>query len=77
MTWSTKPRTPSSPCIGRKSRIRTGAAADAHYIADLVVRGLAQASDAKRVSSLLDILDRLVGLGGYGVDRAIESADRA
>ncbi len=59
------------------SDIRTGAAADAHYIADLVVRGLAQASDAKRVSSLLDILDRLVELGGYGVDRAIESADRA
>ncbi|TCK59267.1 hypothetical protein EDF27_3790 [Curtobacterium sp. PhB136] len=59
------------------SDIRTGAAADAHYIADLVVRGLAQATDAKRVSSLLDILDRLVELGGYGVDRAIESVDRA
>jgi hypothetical protein len=59
------------------SDIRNGAAADAHYIADLVVRGLAQATDAKRVSSLLDILDRLVELGGYGVDRAIESADRS
>jgi hypothetical protein len=56
--------------------IRTGAAGDAHYIADLVVRGLAQALDKKRISALLDILDRLVELGVYGVDRAIEHAER-
>lgn len=43
--------------------LRTGAAGDAHYIADLVVRGLAQTRDKKRVSGLLDILDRLVELG--------------
>jgi len=56
--------------------IRTGAAGDAHHIASLVVRGLAQARDDRRVSALLDILDRLVELGVYGVDRAIEHAER-
>ncbi|WP_369374494.1 hypothetical protein AB1046_09055 [Promicromonospora sp. Populi] len=56
--------------------IRTGAAGDAHYISELVVRGLAQTRDRKRVSALLDILDRLVELGVYGVDRAIEHAER-
>lgn len=56
--------------------LRTGAAGDAHYIADLIVRGLAQARDKKRVSALLDILDRLVELGVYGVDRAIEQVER-
>ena len=57
--------------------LRTGAAGDAHYIADLVVRGLAQTRDKQRVSALLDILDRLVELGVYGVDRAIEQVERA
>ncbi|MGN7251434.1 MULTISPECIES: hypothetical protein [unclassified Arthrobacter] len=56
--------------------IRTGAAGDSHYIADLVVRGLAQALDKKRISALLDILDRMLELGVYGVDRAIEQAER-
>ena len=56
--------------------IRTGAAGDAHYISDLVVRGLAQTRDRKRVSALLDVLDRLIELGVYGVDRAIEHAER-
>jgi hypothetical protein len=57
--------------------IRTGAAGGAHYISDLVVRGLAQTRDKKRVSALLDILDRLVELGVYGVNQAIEHAERA
>jgi len=56
--------------------IRTGAAGDAHYISDLVVRGLAQTRDKKRISALLDILDRLIELGVYGVNRAIEHAER-
>ncbi len=61
---------------GEAADIRTGAAGDSHYIADLVVRGLAQALDKKRISALLDILDRMVELGVYGVDRAIEHAER-
>ncbi|KAF0834956.1 hypothetical protein C8E84_2813 [Ornithinibacter aureus] len=56
--------------------IRTGAAGDAHYISDLVVRGLAQTRDRGRITALLDILDRLLELGVYGVDRAIEGAVR-
>ena len=56
--------------------IRSGAAGDAHYISELVVRGLAQALDTQRVTALLDILDRLVELGVYGVDRAIKHAER-
>ena len=56
--------------------IRTGAAGDAHYISDLVVRGLAQTRDRARIRALLDILDRLLELGVYGVDRAIDDAVR-
>lgn len=56
--------------------IRTGAAGEAHYISDLVVRGLAQTRDRQRITALLDILDRLLELGVYGVDRAIDGAVR-
>lgn len=56
--------------------IRTGAAGDAHYISGLVVRGLAQTRDRGRITALLDILDRLLELGVYGVDRAIDGAVR-
>lgn len=56
---------------------RTGAAGEAHYISDLVVRGLAQTRDRRRITALLDILDRLLELGVYGVDRAIDGAVRS
>lgn len=56
--------------------IRTGAAGNAHYISGLVVRGLAQTRNKRRISALLDILDRLLELGVYGVDRAIDGAER-
>lgn len=56
--------------------MRTGAAGDAHYISDLVVRGLAQTRDRERITALLDILDRLLEFGVYGVDRAIDGAVR-
>ncbi|WP_200933496.1 MULTISPECIES: hypothetical protein [unclassified Rhodococcus (in: high G+C Gram-positive bacteria)] len=54
----------------------TGAAGDAHYISDLVIRGLAQTRTQERVKALLDILDRMLALGVYGVDRAIDEAVR-
>jgi len=54
--------------------MRTGAAGDARYVSDLVVRGLAQTRDHGRITALLDILDRLLELGVYGVDRAIDGA---
>ncbi|MEI4748074.1 hypothetical protein [Rhodococcus erythropolis] len=56
--------------------ISTGAAGDARYISDLVVRGLAQTRDRRRITALLNILDRLLELGVYGVDRAIDGAVR-
>ncbi|MGA1812801.1 ATP-binding protein [Frondihabitans sp. 4ASC-45] len=58
------------------SDIRTGAAGDAHYIAELLVRGLAQTREKNRVAALLDILDRLLELGVYGVDSAIDKLER-
>lgn len=56
--------------------MRTSASGDAHYISGLVVRGLAQARDQPRITVLLDILDRLLELGVYGVDRAVDGAVR-
>lgn len=55
---------------------RTAAAGDAHYISDLAIRGLAQAEDKERVSALLDIVDRLLELGVYGLERTLEHAER-
>lgn len=56
--------------------LRTAAAGDAHYISDLVVRGLAQTRDKERVSTLLDIVDRLLQLGVYGLESTLEQAER-
>ena len=56
--------------------LRTTAAGDAHYISDLVIRGLAQADYGERVSALLDIIDRLLELGVYGLEHILEHAER-
>ncbi|WP_225997229.1 hypothetical protein [Myceligenerans pegani] len=56
--------------------IRTGAAGDARYISELVVRGLAQSRDRAHRSALLDVLDRLLELGVYGVGKAISQSER-
>lgn len=56
--------------------IRTGAAGDAHYISELVVRGLAQSRNRSHRAALLDVLDALLELGVYGVDDAIAEAER-
>ncbi|WP_426225741.1 hypothetical protein [Pseudarthrobacter sp. DSP2-3-2b1] len=58
------------------SDIRTGAAGDAHYISELVVRGLAQSRSRGHRAALLDVLDTLLGLGVYGVGNAIAEAER-
>lgn len=54
----------------------TGAAADAHHIGELLVRAYAQSPSAARRSEILDLLDRLLLLGSYGVAEAISSVDR-
>ncbi len=56
--------------------IRTGAAGDAHYISELVVRGLAQSRNRSHRAALLDVLDNLLEIGVYGVDEAIAKAER-
>ena len=56
--------------------IRTGAAGDAHYISELVVRGLAQSRDRSHRASLLDVLDLLLELGVYGIHDAIAESER-
>ena len=56
--------------------IRTGAAADAHYVNGLVVRGLAQCQDHSHRAELLDVLDQLLELNVYGINAAITEAER-
>lgn len=58
------------------SDTRTGAAGDARYISELVVRGLAQSRNRSHRAALLDILDRLLELGVYGIVDAIADAER-
>ncbi|MFI9462951.1 NACHT domain-containing protein [Streptomyces xiamenensis] len=53
-----------------------GAAASARHIGQLLVRAYVQASPVMR-REILDLLDRLLLLGSYGVDRAITDSDRS
>lgn len=50
---------------------------DAHHVAQLVVRGLAQANGPHSRKALLDVLDRLLETGAYGVEDAITAAGRS
>jgi hypothetical protein len=56
--------------------IRAGAAADVHYISELVLRGLAQTDDPTERSELLNMVDTMVRFGAYGIDDAIDHAAR-
>jgi hypothetical protein len=56
--------------------MQTGAAADAHCVSELVVRGLAQSGNATERKELLDVLDALLRMGAYGIDEAIRQAER-
>jgi len=56
--------------------IRTGAAGDAHYVSELVVRGLAQSRSQTHRTALLDVLDMLLELGVYGIGEAIADSER-
>ncbi|MGW0947906.1 hypothetical protein ACWD4O_35880 [Streptomyces sp. NPDC002623] len=53
-----------------------GAAADARHIGRLLVRAYVQATSPARRSEILDLLDRLLLLGSYGVAKAINDSDR-
>jgi hypothetical protein len=56
--------------------IATSAAGDAREIGELVVRAYAQATDAAVRSTALDLIDRLLLHGGFGVDKLVEAAER-
>ena len=56
--------------------IRSGAAGDALYVSELVVRGLAQSQDRGHRAALLDVLDQLLELNVYGINTAITKAER-
>lgn len=56
--------------------IRTGAAGDAHYVSELVVRGLARSRNATERSGLLDVLDTLLEIGVYGIGDVIAESER-
>lgn len=54
----------------------TSAAADAHHVSDLVLRGLAQSDDPVERAALLDIVDKMLLFGAYGIESAVENAQR-
>ncbi|MDX6292734.1 MAG: hypothetical protein QOH50_1809 [Kribbellaceae bacterium] len=56
---------------------RTSAYGDSHYVSDLVVRGLAQSNSREERGGLLDVLDRMLELGAYGISDAIRTAARS
>lgn len=56
--------------------IRTSVAGDAHYVSELVVRGLAQSRDREHRAALLNVLDQLLELGVYGISDAIAESER-
>ncbi|MGW3136670.1 NACHT domain-containing protein [Streptomyces sp. NPDC001139] len=55
--------------------IRTGAAADARYLGQLVIRGYASPAPAVR-SKLLDVLDGLLLVGALGISELVLQAER-
>ncbi|BAJ26628.1 MULTISPECIES: ATP-binding protein [Kitasatospora] len=56
--------------------LRTGAAADAHRIGELLVRAHARATPRSRRAEILDLMDELLLTGAFGVTQAITEADR-
>ncbi|MFJ3101785.1 hypothetical protein [Streptomyces sp. NPDC086835] len=56
--------------------VRTGAAADARYIGELVVRAYAQSGSVSARRKALDILDNLLLIGAFGVAELILNAER-
>ena len=58
------------------SDIRTGVAADAMKVSKLIVRVYSQATDKLLQKRCLDVIDKMMLVGMYGLDEAISSFDR-
>ena len=56
--------------------IHTRAAGDTSHIGRLVIRALAQSTDARERSDLLDVLDNLLLVGSYGIEDLIAKSER-
>ncbi|MGW0495774.1 hypothetical protein ACWD0Z_10195 [Streptomyces sp. NPDC003007] len=56
--------------------MRTGAAADAMHVSDMLVRSYSQAVSTTARSKVLDLLDQLIAVEAYGVVRSIEKFER-
>jgi HEAT repeat len=58
------------------SDIRTGVAADAMKVSTLIVRVYSQATDKLLQKRCLDVIDKMMLVGMYGLDEAISTFDR-
>lgn len=56
--------------------ISTSAAGDARHVGQLIIRGLAQSESTAERSALLDVLDRLLLAGAYGIEDLIVESER-
>jgi hypothetical protein len=56
--------------------IRTGAAADARHVGQMIIRGLAQSRSADERAAFLDMLDQLFLISAYGIDELVNEAER-
>lgn len=61
---------------GALGDIRTGAAGDARYLTQIVLRSYSLVEDPLLRSQLLDVIDRLLEVGAYGIADAIDEARR-
>jgi hypothetical protein len=56
--------------------IRTAPAGYAREVGQLIIRGLAQSRTPSQRAALLDVLDRLLLIGAYGIDDMISESER-
>lgn len=58
------------------SDLRTRVAGEARDVAELVIRGIAQSRTREDRAALLDVLDNMLRLRAYGIDKLIARAER-
>jgi len=56
--------------------IRTGSSVDAHEVSQLLVRVYSQTTDSALQTRCLDVIDRMMEIGAYGLEDALESYNR-
>ncbi|GIH62861.1 hypothetical protein [Microbispora siamensis] len=56
--------------------IRTGAAGDARHVGELLIRAYAQATSRNSRSAVLDLLDRMLEIGAYGIADIVRESER-